>query len=80
MALKIQGGGHQAKERVWPPEAENNPPSHQPARKRGPQSYNPMEFNSADNVTDREADFPLPTCLDFNLGKQVEKQPSPLDF
>lgn len=62
MALKKEGPCIRAREQ--PLEAESSPQG-QPARQKGPQSYNHMEMNSANNLNELQSGF-FPKPLDKN--------------
>ena len=62
MALKKEGLCVRAREQ--PLEAESSPQG-QPARQKGPQSYNHMEMNSANNLNELQSGF-FPEPLDKN--------------
>ena len=62
MALKKEGPCIRARQQ--PLEAESSPQG-QPARQKGPQSYNHMEMNSANNLNELQSGF-FPKPLDKN--------------
>ena len=60
----FEGEWPQAWEDEQPLEAESSPQG-QPARQKGPQSYNHMEMNSANNLNELQSGF-FPKPLDKN--------------